>query len=243
MKEQIRLLVELQKTDSSIIRQKRIKASIPQKALSAEQPLRDAQASYDRQKLKYDAAEKKKKEKERLLEDTNDRIRKQKARSAEIKTNKEYQAHQKEIESAERERIAIEDEILVLMESVDAALTGLKAEEEKIKAEKEKYEEFKKRLDEDAGIAEKDMAGQMDKRTAAVKEIDRELYNLYFKILTAKGDSAIVEAKDEICQGCHMNMPPQLFVEIKKCEKVIQCPQCNRILYWAAEDAPVNDPV
>ncbi len=240
MKEQIRLLVELQKTDSSIIRQKKTIGAIPQRALSAEQPMRDAQASYDRQKLKYDAAEKKKKEKERLLEDTNDRIRKQKARSAEIKTNKEYQAHQKEIESAERERIAIEDEILVLMESVDAALTGLKAEEEKIKAEKKKFEEFKKRLDEDTGMAEKDMAVQIDKRTAAVKEIDKELYNLYFKILTAKGDTALVEAKDEICQGCHMNIPPQLFVEIKKCEKIIQCPQCNRILYWMPEDAPVQ---
>jgi predicted nucleic acid-binding Zn-ribbon protein len=32
-----------------------------------------------------------------------------------------------------------------------------------------------------------------------------------------------------------MNIPPQLFVEIKKNEKIIQCPQCNRILYWKAE--------
>lgn len=240
MKEQIRLLIELQKTDSSIIRQKMTIDTIPQKALSAEQPMRDAQASYDRQKQKYDAAEKKKKEKERLLEDINDRIRKLKARSAEIKTNKEYQAHQKEIESAEKERIAIEDDILVLMESVDAAFTGFKAEEEKIKAEKEKFETFKKRLDEDVRMAEKEIAGQMNKRSAAVKEIDKELYNLYFKILTTKGEPAVVEARDEICQGCHMNIPPQLFVELKKCEKIIQCPQCNRILYWTAENAAVQ---
>jgi predicted nucleic acid-binding Zn-ribbon protein len=42
----------------------------------------------------------------------------------------------------------------------------------------------------------------------------------------------VVEARDEICQGCNMNMPPQMFVELKKNAEIIQCLQCERILYW-----------
>ena len=49
------------------------------------------------------------------------KVEKLKARTSEIKTNKEYPALLKEIETAEKENKAIEDEILVLMEKIDAA--------------------------------------------------------------------------------------------------------------------------
>ena len=42
------------------------------------------------------------------------------------------------------------------------------------------------------------------------------MYNEYMKVLKACGGLAVVEARDEICQGCNMNIPPQMFVEIKK---------------------------
>ena len=30
---------------------------------------------------------------------------------------------------------------------------------------------------------------------------------------------AVVEARDEICQGCNMNIPPQMFVELRKIQR------------------------
>jgi predicted nucleic acid-binding Zn-ribbon protein len=40
-----------------------------------------------------------------------------------------------------------------------------------------------------------------------------------------------VEVAGGICQGCYMNIPPQLSNEIIRNDKVHLCPSCQRILY------------
>jgi len=35
-----------------------------------------------------------------------------------------------------------------------------------------------------------------------------------------------------MCQHCRMKLRPQIFVDIKRNETIIQCPSCNRILYF-----------
>jgi predicted nucleic acid-binding Zn-ribbon protein len=43
---------------------------------------------------------------------------------------------------------------------------------------------------------------------------------------------AVVEVTGGICQGCYMNIPPQLWNEIIRSEKINLCPSCQRILYY-----------
>jgi predicted nucleic acid-binding Zn-ribbon protein len=35
-----------------------------------------------------------------------------------------------------------------------------------------------------------------------------------------------------------MEVPRQVYVEVKKGEEIHQCPACQRILYWPGEDFP-----
>jgi len=232
VQENIKLLVALQEIDSTIFREKNIIDSMPSKLMSAEQSFKEILSLYDRQKQKHELLEKKKKDREREVEDINERLKKIKERTSEIKTNKEYQAHLKEIETIEKERYKIEDEILSIMEAMEAAAKELKAEDIKVKAEKDKVEAFKKEIDREIAEAEKELSELKAKRTEIVKTIDPETYTDYMAILELGGGLAVVEARDEICQGCNMNIPPQMFVEIKKDEDIIQCLQCRRILYW-----------
>ncbi len=232
MKENIKLLIELQKIDSAILKKKTIINTMPSKILAVDQSFKEVQSLYDKQKQKYELLEKKKRDKEKEVEDINERIKKIKARTSEIKTNKEYQAHLKEIETIEKERYAMEDEILVTMEEIDSTSKALKAEEIKIKAEKDKAEAFKKEVEKEIAEAEKELNDLKVKRVEIVKPVDAEIYNDYMTLLEACKGLAVTEVKDEICQGCNMNIPPQIFVEIKKNEEIIQCPQCRRILYW-----------
>lgn len=235
MIEDLKLLIELQGIDTVIIEKTEIIETIPGKVTSVEQPLKDAEALYDKARQKFDSAVKKKKEKEQLLEETNERIKKLRARISEIKTNKEYQAHLKEIEAAEREQRSVEDEVLTVMEVLDTAQREVKDLEVKVKAEKEKINAFKKKLQEDVAAMEAEISELRLRREGAAKAVDGEVYSLYTTLLEAKKGLAVVETKGEVCRGCNMNIPPQLCVEIKKNEKIIQCPQCNRILYWKPE--------
>lgn len=234
--EELRLLIELQEIDSAIVRGTELVNAIPNRVLSVEQPLRNSQAEYEKSKQRYEIFVKKKKGKEGLLDEVGEKIRKLKARVSEIKTNKEYQAYLKEIEAAEKEQRSVEDDILELMETIDTAHRDLSQREAKVKGELEKIDAFKKKLQEEVSVIEKELGELKLRREALVKGIDRELHDLYFNLLEAKRGLAVIEAKDEVCRGCNMNIPPQLFVEIKKNERIIQCPQCTRILYWKAEE-------
>ena len=234
MREDIKALVEVQKIDTEIAKKAAIIEAIPRKVLSVEQPLREARSLYEKAKQRYEAHVKKKKEREGQLDEIHEKIRKLKGRTSEIKTNKEYQAHLKEIESVGKEQRGVEDEVLFLMEAADTAQKELKTDESKVKIEEEKIEVFKKKLQEEIEETEQGMDALKLQREQSVKGIEGELYHLYVQLLETKRGLAVVETRDEVCQGCSMNIPPQLFVEIKKNEKIIQCPQCNRILYWKA---------
>ncbi|MEW6002620.1 MAG: C4-type zinc ribbon domain-containing protein [Nitrospirota bacterium] len=232
MKEQIKYLVELQQIDSKIFEKKSAIDRIPLKMADTEASLREAQKELDELKRRHESIEKKRREEERELDDVNQKIKKLKDRTAEIKTNKEYQAHLREIEAAEKERYAVEDEILNLMEAIEASSSKIKSGEAKLKAERDKSEASKRELQKEMKEAEKEFMALKEARTGFVNKIDREIYDIYIALLESANGLAVTEAREEVCQGCNMNIPPQLFVEIKRNEEIIHCPQCHRILYY-----------
>ncbi|MDP2168393.1 MAG: C4-type zinc ribbon domain-containing protein [Thermodesulfovibrionales bacterium] len=232
MNRQIELLMELQKLDSGIIEKTRRIASIPAKISAVEKPLNDAKSLLEAERLRLTAIEKKKKDKEREADGINDKINKSKARTSEIKTNKEYQAHLKEIEAGEKERSVVEDAILNLMVELDAVSAGLKSAEKTVAEEQKKVDAVSSELQEEVKGEEKELHGLKAGRPELTKSVEPELYGFYMSLLDALGGLAVVEAKGERCKGCNMNIPPQLFVELKNTEEIIQCPQCRRILYF-----------
>ncbi|MBI3593114.1 MAG: hypothetical protein HY099_06515 [Nitrospirae bacterium] len=130
--EQLSLLTELQKLDTIILSARMKIDSLPEKISSREVPLIKAGASYEDAKQSHAALEKKKKDKERDIEDANEKIKKLKQRTSEIKSNKEYQAHLKEIERAEKDLKSAEDESLSIMESIEKSSRLLEAEHARI---------------------------------------------------------------------------------------------------------------
>jgi hypothetical protein len=228
----LELLIKLQKLDSLILNKQSIIDEMPLKISEAELPLKEGQAALEKIKQQKDLLGKKKRDKERELDDFNEKIKKLKARTTEIKTNKEYQAQLKEIESAEKELYGLEDKILLIMEEMDAFSQDTKLEEGRIKSEKNKLETFKEKLENEISEAEKELVSLKEARKKIVEGINRETYNLYMGLIESSGGIAVTEVKGEVCQGCNMNIPPQLYVEIKSNEEIIQCPQCHRILYY-----------
>lgn len=232
MNDQLRYLIELQQIDSKILEKKRIMDEVPAKILKAELPFKESLSAFDKRKQRHESLEKKKRDKERELDDINEKIKKLKARTAEIKTNKEYQAHLKEIEAAEKERYSVEDEILILMEEIDASSKEIRSEEARLRAERDKIETSKKKLEKEALEAEEELLAFKEARSRVVDVIDGEIYDQYITLIELNDGIAVTDVKEAVCQGCNMNIPPQLFVEIKKNEEVIQCPQCHCILYY-----------
>ena len=236
MKDLLRLLIDLQRKDSLILEKRRFIDKVPMRIFEVDEPLKQAKRELDNMKKKNEIASQKKREKEIALSEAQEKIRKMKARVSDLKTNKEYQAYQKEIEASEKEIFTIEDGILQLMEEVDVVSKELKEKEAGVNAEIEKMNVFKKELDTEVAKHEKELDALKEERVGTVARIDPDIYNTYMTLLRDSGDGvAVTTARNELCSGCDMHIPPQLYVEIRKNEEIIQCPQCRRILYASEE--------
>jgi hypothetical protein len=229
---QLEHLIQLQQIDSKIRAIQRTIEDVPGKITEVESPLQDSQNVLNRIKQQHEAFEKKKREKERALEDINDKINKLKMRTGEIKTNKEYQALLKEIKAVEDARSSIEDDILSAMEDADTLGKQIKTEEQNYRANKDKVETLKKDIENEKSETEKELLKVQGIREKVIEAVDSEVYDQYFMLLEICGGLAVIEVKDEICQGCNMNIPPQLFVELKKNEEIYNCPHCRRIIFY-----------
>ena len=236
MKDLLRLLIDLQRKDSLILEKRRFIDKVPMRIFEVDEPLKKAKLELENMKKKSEIVSKKKREKEAALSEAQEKIRKMKARVSDLKTNKEYQAYQKEIEVSEKEIFAIEDDILQLMEEVDLATKEQKEKEAAVNAEIEKLNAFRKKLDAEAAEHEKELEVLKEERVGIVAGIAPDVYSTYMALLRDSGDGvAVTTARNELCSGCDMNIPPQLYVEIRKNQDVLQCPQCRRILYAAEE--------
>jgi len=151
-----------------------------------------------------------------------------------VKTNKEYQASLKEIEELKARNSQLEDEMLECLDQIDAA--------EKVLAERKiEFQQFSRELDDKKNEIEKEAAegeAKLDRLITEERDVaevaDTELLEI-FKSVKKKQTMgrAIVPVTDAVCHGCNVNLPPQMYNELQKCDKLQFCPNCQRIIYWS----------
>ncbi len=232
MDDRLSLLIELQELDSAIQARKNEKDRHPDIMKTLEQRRTAAREDLDKVREALQTAQKNKRDRDRDLETGAQKVEKLKARTSEIKTNKEYQALLKEIEAVELENKAIEDDILVLMEKIDASAAQIATAEKRAAEEEATIQAEQKQLEAVQAKLEEELRAQEEERRKIAERVDASLLIQYQKLFEYMGGKAVVEAWDESCSGCRMKIPPQTFVNIKKKEEIITCPHCHRILYY-----------
>ena len=96
----------------------------------------------------------------------------------------------------------------------------------------EKIELEKKGIQEKMAQDDEIWNKQMARREILTKQIESKLYKLYNTLKEKRQGVGVVSVKKETCQGCFVNIPPQMFIEVQKNHEIVRCPNCNRILYW-----------
>jgi hypothetical protein len=161
-----------------------------------------------------------------------EKIKRAEARMFEVKTNKEYQALLSEIDALKEANSRMEEEILQVMDEIDELKKDLSKREKEVGVTLDKIEGERKRLQEKMVHEEKAWKEQIERREVLAKQIESKLFKLYNTLKEKRQGVAVVSVKNETCQGCFVNVPPQMFIEVQKNNTLIRCPNCNRILYW-----------
>ncbi|MEN6321561.1 MAG: C4-type zinc ribbon domain-containing protein [Syntrophaceae bacterium] len=236
MREQLTYLIELQNLDLIIGRINNKKMALPEKITQMDEEFGACNTSMEESRTKLEELNKRHSEKEEKLKRGIDTLKKAKERLLEVKTNKEYQAILKEIETIERKNSEIEDEIISSMEEIDHVRVELKEKEKDFNAYKLDYEKEKKKIAEEISQIDSELSESLQKSNDLRKQVRIELQKRYETIKGARNGLAVVPVWKEVCGGCHMNIPPQLYIELQRSAELLSCPNCNRIIYWHNQD-------
>ncbi|MDI6777408.1 MAG: C4-type zinc ribbon domain-containing protein [Syntrophales bacterium] len=237
MREQLSILIELQKVETENSRINITKnRELPNRIIKLDEALGAFNACVEKERKKLDELNKKHREKEEKLKRGNESLKKSKERLFEVKTNREYQAILKEIEIIEGKNSEIEDEIISLLEEIDGIRAVLKTKERELETHQQQYEQEKRKIEEEMRSLDSDLLSCEQKIRDLRMQINNGLLKRYETIKVRNNGLAVVSVWKEVCDGCHMNIQPQLYNELQKSSALLSCPNCNRIIYWYNKD-------
>jgi predicted nucleic acid-binding Zn-ribbon protein len=83
----------------------------------------------------------------------------------------------------------------------------------------------------------KDKLSKLDKDRKKISEmIAPDLLKRFRDIQEQIPGPSIVPVKGIVCEGCNMNIPPQMRNDLKKFESLRFCPFCFRLIYWEEQN-------
>lgn len=240
MATQVALLAELQRVDQNI----KSNSEAVEARRSAVQQL-DAQIAAQRGQVvaaeaEQVALERRQRELDAQLTDAESKMKDRRMRIARIRNDKELGLVRREIDALKEVMGAAETELLGLMEQGDQRRTAVEAARQALAAVEaaraKEAEELDATIARVAGAIEEDRA----RRDSLLATIDADLHRRYELLFSRRGGMAVVRISGGACQGCHMNVPPQLFNQIQRNEQIFLCPSCQRILFWERQDDEVK---
>jgi uncharacterized protein len=238
LKEQLLLLIGLQECDSQLVRMTVKKKDLPEQINKLDEKFRNFKEEIEQSKRKYDEVKARHAENEGKIKKLNESMVKTKERMLEVKNNKEYQAMLKEIEAAENARGDIETEIIKILDEADKLSVGVKKNQTVLNEYTKKYEEEKKSLENELNSIDADFLAWEQKSSELKERVPVELLSRYERIRNRNNGLGVISVWKAVCNGCHMNIPPQLYNELQRSTELVSCPNCQRIIYFQNMEKP-----
>jgi predicted nucleic acid-binding Zn-ribbon protein len=236
MNPELEHLIQLQRAESELRRLEGELAEVPRKKNALDKHLAGERQHLDTAKAAHEDCLKSRRRHEGELQDLEVKRSRYREQLMEVKTNKEYTAKLHEIEGVERQIAEREDQILEELERTDALTAELKqAEGAFAEAESRHRAEVEALESAETGLREETEKTRSERDHIAA-ELPGQTLGLFRRVAKLRGGVAVCEARDGMCQLCHVVLRPQLFLDIKHNDQIFQCQSCSRILYF--EPAP-----
>ncbi|QTA85064.1 zinc ribbon domain-containing protein [Desulfonema magnum] len=232
MKEKIETLVRLQKIETEANGIRIMLNSVSDKLDTLEAKVNEFEQSIEKETSVLNELKKKYRSYESDIKTNDAQIKKSQEKLNSVKTNKEYQALLKGIQELKAKNSQIEDEMLECLERTNEM-------EKNIAIKKAEFSKFENQTKTEKGIIEKE-SNRGKKKLADLdtdwqnvsKTTDPELLKKFIAVKSRAGGIAVAPVVDSVCQACNMNIPPQMYNDLYRCESLKFCPNCQRIIYW-----------
>ena len=231
LEDDIKKLVKLQEVDKDLFRLKADIDSIPLKIKALDDAFSEKQKILKEIEDELRKVQLKRKEREIELETKENSIKKLQVQLYQVKTNKEYSALETEIGGLRADASVLEEEIIGYLDKVDELNKNTAEKKKGLESEKSSVESEKSRVKSELDSMNSKFTDLQKQRDEITSGIPKEVLSKYNKILQNKDGLALVKIVDGACQGCFMSMPPQVISEVKLRKDLVCCENCLRILY------------
>lgn len=232
MQEILEQLIELQKIDSKIASIEGVIKNTPSQIKAVQEKYEKAITGYDSIKAALDENKKTYLALEADLNEKKNNLLNSQSKLSSVQNTKEYESVIRELDTLKKS-VADDETKLKEMMNLDFKYESelSKMVELKENLEKELEEVSLSKADEDKEMHD-ELAKLMQQREEHASKIKKSTLMKYDRVRAHRHNVGIASVKDEVCNGCYMHIPPQLYVEVKKDLDVHTCPHCQRILYY-----------
>lgn len=231
--EQIRQLVSLQRVDDAIHNVQTELEQAPQEL----EDLKNRFAGMDsrRERVLEKLAHLTEQEKRLIseIEEDASRIKKSRSKLMQVSNTREYQAMAREMDNMEKGNRAREEERTAVAEEKRHQEAELAAVEAEWSALKQELDTKQAGLDARLAAARARLDELAKTRAASGNEVPRPVLDRYEFIRRRLSHPVIVPVTAGVCEGCRIMIPPQTFIELQGGHKILNCPNCQRLIYWS----------
>ena len=231
--EQIRQLVALQHVDDAIhgVQDEREAAPREIEALEKRFQAQDSQRNWILEKIQHLNEQQK-----RLLndiEDSSSRLASSRDKMMMVENEREFEAMEREVDNISRSNQSREEERIALQAELSLQQEALATLEETWKELKDELELQQANLAQRLAAADAKLAELSEARANAGRDIPLPVLDRYEFIRRRLRHPVIVSVAEGICSGCHIAIPPQVFIDLQRGDRILSCPNCQRLMYWA----------
>ena len=234
MREQLKLLEELQHFDAKLHEIEDTLSSLPATLKSLKIDVARVETLLEGERRQLADARRYREELEAAIKADQEQMNRSKAKMTQVRTSKEYMAGQREMEAVRKGTGEREEEAAKLVAAIEQFQKSIKVHEEELAALKQHVvEEEKETADKLAELQRLSEAHRVerDKMAATVR---KEVLVKYDAIRRRRGQ-AVVPARHGVCTGCNMHLPPQLYNILQRGNTIELCPSCHRIIYFETQ--------
>jgi uncharacterized protein len=228
-------LIDVQEIDKVIQEVTQGLARLPEELEAGEAALEELKAAHAARLQELETLKAQKRDTELEMAEMEEGIKNSRQRLMEIKSNIEYKAMLKEIAFKEDQRDQRETRTLQFMDLMETQNRLMAELAEQIKEQEAILVQQRQEVAVQVAKLQKELAELEERRKKVRKAVPAPLMKRYEFIRQRRNSSAICAVHEGVCLGCHMNILPQQFIDLQKGLEILQCPHCQRILYWADE--------
>lgn len=238
MREQLKLLEELQRYDVRIQELEAARKAIPKKIGDMKEDLRRMEDLAGRERAELEATETWRRDQESDMKSEEQQLLKAKAKLTQVRTSKEYMATQREVETTRKQAQEAEEKLLKVMEAAETARARIAEHAQNVEHLRELVAKEEEAGGKELAEVERELETARGGRGRLTKSVQPDVLKKYESIARRRG-LAVVAVHDGTCSGCHMNVPPQIYNMLQRGSTLELCPNCHRIVYW---DKLVEEP-